>query len=517
MMTKTKQLLLENTMWVYVAKIVTQAIGLLASVLVLRQLEVDVYGTYVFLFGLFVGFQLLIISPLKQVLLRFIPELRPKISGQNMLVLLLQIMLLALTMVVTLTIFFFLNRDYIATLFNIESFDDYLIPFLIFIITYSIKLLLEVLMTTFLLHRKIAILNIWIVTIRATLYIILLQSLTVNYLLLIEGVVSVLYSIPALLSVYVGIKRSTEIVNNKLPLYKKRIRKFWIYSFFTEVGAGLIGRTSDYYIIAAFSNPYFMGLYGFAIKIYEIFYKLVPIREMESVLKPLFFARYASASSDEELNQFFNFTLKALVPLFIFPFLFFTVFGKVLIIEVFGVKYIESYWTAVILLLGIIVNGFFYPLLMIIQLREKLQLLLYSNIIVILSLIAGIIMMKHYGIIGVAIASVLGEFIKHVFIFFMFNSFCKLSYSWKMLKSYLGIIAFVLVVYMPFQFLYSNLILASVAMILFFISYLLYLINFHPLDHEELKQLNDLLLSSKKLKPLLSVVSQKVGKLRFIK
>jgi len=516
-MTNRKKILVENTMWVYLAKIVMQLISLVASVLVLRQLDVDVYGTYVFLFVLFTAYQLLITSPLKHVLIRFVPELKNKVASSSLLKLVMMYVIIALVMVITLTVLGVVLEDYLSQLFNINTLDAHFKAFLFFVFSYSIKILLEVLLAALLLHRRIAILNMILALSRALAYIILLDRLNVDLLLLIEACVSLIYSMPALFVFLKGVKKEDngkELVTSK---DKHRMKRFWLYSLFTELGAGLIGRTSDYYIVAAFSTPYFIGLYGFAVKIYELFYKVLPLKEFESVLKPLVFDRFSSNFDHHLLNSVYNLSIKVLLPLFVLPFVYFLCFGEEVIKLLFGEKYIDAYWPTVIILGGFITNGMFYPLSIFIHLKEKMHILLFSRLVVVFSIFAGIYMMKSYGITGVAMATILGELIKNLLMFFMFRSYVKIHYDRRIFISNLFLIFTLIVFIYPLHLVLSGWSLLVIGSILFTVVYLLFVINFHAFVAKELAYLESIIQSNPKMLVLYSKFWRFINKLAIRK
>lgn len=66
---------LSNLGWIYLAKILTQAIGLIATYIVLVKLPVNIFGEFNFLVNLFLLVQILNISPIQNIINRFLPEL----------------------------------------------------------------------------------------------------------------------------------------------------------------------------------------------------------------------------------------------------------------------------------------------------------------------------------------------------------------------------------------------------------------------------------------------------------
>lgn len=497
-----KKLLINNTLWVYAGKLITQLLGLLATILVIRKLPVDIYGTYLFIFGLFFVYQLFITSPLKNVLLRYVPELIEKRNYAYVRKMLFTSIILSYILIIIFSVSLYYTQNFISGFFNIQHFDLYLNAFLVFVFCYALKVLAESVISSFLKHKISAQANVVVVVFRGISYLVLLNYIHVNILLYIESIGSLIY-------VFIAGNGIFKVFNEwKLHLpencgieqVQKRVRRFYLLSFFSELGYGIIGRTSDHYIIAAMSSSFYVGLYGFALKIFEMFYKVLPFREFESVLKPVFFKRFSKTSSSAELNEFYTFTLKVLLPLFMLPFLYFLLFGKGIIIHVFEAKYLPAFGVTCITLFGILVNGFFYPLNFVIQLKERIEINLYSRVVVVFSIIAGVYFMKRYGIVGVATATMLGELLKNLFMLFIFRRYIVIRYSKKMMIRYGALILIMLTFMWPFNNYFlsiSGLIWGS---ILFAILFVVSLFNIHPLTESELDKLESVIVSSNKLK-----------------
>ena len=514
-MESRKRVLVENTIWVYIAKIVVQSLGFIASVMVLRELPVDVYGTYFFLFGLFTLYQLLITSPLRHVIIRFVPELVSSVTQKTILRFFSGYFVVAFAMVVILTLLLWYFRVAFGDFFNIPEVEQYFVVFMVFVFCYAMKVLTEIVLSAFLLHRLIASLNIVVVVIRTCAYFLLLKSLTVELLLVIEAGLAVLYFLLALVGGRKSDKKALKETTVKSS-DKKRMKRFWLYSMFTELGAGIIGRTSDLYIVAALANPFAIGIYGLAVKVYEIFYKLMPLREFESVLKPVFFSRFTKGASDLELNEFYNFSVKMILPIMIFPALYFLLFGKSLILYVFGEKYIEAYWVCVLVLSSLLISGYYYPLIFMIQLKERLEIVMISRLVVLLSLGLGIYLMKQFGVVGVALATFIGEFLKNALMFALFKRKCHITYDRRIWFSYLMLILSAIALFGFVNFIGESLVMWLVTNLLFGVYFVFYLVNFHALSNNELQKLEDVILSSNKtskiyrrLAPLLNVVTIK--------
>jgi O-antigen/teichoic acid export membrane protein len=506
--------LISNTGWVYAGKIITQIFSLVASVLVIRKLPVDTYGAFTFAFGLYAFFQLFIYSPLQYVAIRFLPEMEANGHTRSIRRFIAGSLAIALVATIALLSLMHIFENTVTGWFNITDFDSYQIPFYVFVIAYSLKLFIETIMVSFLMHRITSLLNIMMFALRSIAYIALLGRLDVALLLEIEYGISLLYFVAA--TVILLRSNAVKVSNASVTDYQRytpRIRRFWLLSVFSELGAGLIGRTSDYYIISAMSGSFQVGLYGFAVKIYEIFYKILPVKEFDSVLRPVFFNRYDQNTPDDVIIKFYSFMVKMMMPVFIFPFIYFLIFGKAVIFNIFDPKYIDSYMVTSIILLGIVVNGFFYPLNMVIQLKEQVQINLYSRIVVVFSIAAGIVLMKHYGIIGVAVATLLGEIFKFLSMFFMFRRYMKLIYPLKDTINQLLTIIIPAIVFYPFINWYSSALISVLGSAFFVIFYLLMCINLVRLTSDEKSMIDKLLTSNKKTAWIYRKIEPIIGKL----
>jgi len=73
--TSRAKILVKNTAWIYVGKLFTQLFGVIATILVIRKLAVDVFGTYNFLIKILLIYFVFALSPVMNLFNRYIPEL----------------------------------------------------------------------------------------------------------------------------------------------------------------------------------------------------------------------------------------------------------------------------------------------------------------------------------------------------------------------------------------------------------------------------------------------------------
>ncbi len=517
-MSTDKKILVDNTMWMYLGKIVSQILGLVASVLVIRKLPVDDYGTYLFIFGLFFIYQLLITSPIKHLLLRFVPELRSKKQYLPLKYLLLTTFFGAIVLIVVFTLCLVLFREQIMPFFNLSQFYLFVNAFVVFVLAYAMANYFESLLSAYLLHKWIAFIKVLVVVVRSVSYFVLYNKLGVETLLFIEAGVSIVSVLLALFAIYFKVLPELikfRAIQNSIVIVKQRMWRFWSLSLFSELGYGIIGRTSDQYIIAAMSNPYYVGLYGFSLKVFEIVYKILPLREFESVLKPVFFKKFSKKTASSVLNDYYLFIIKVILPVLIFPLLYFLIFGKGLIIHVFDIKYIEAYRLTVIALLSICLNACFYPLSMLVQLKERVEIILYTRIVAVFSITMGVFLMAKIGIVGVAIASLLGELFKNLLMLVLFRKYVKLKYDWSVLMRYFLILLLSVALFLPFYSYQQELMFLVLGSLILPLIYFLTLINYHSFTPEELRRLETILMSSNKTARLYARINPIILKLKF--
>jgi len=484
---KTK-ILIKNTGWVYIGKIGTQLLALITTILVIRKLDVDIYGTYNILLKTIVFFNIFSFSPIGTVFDRYVPEL-VLYSDRQKLVRLIGVGMFfvvgtSLIIAVILSIF----SDAFSSFFNITSFDNYKTALFLYILVTIIRESAYSILTSALLHKQTSSLLIISSLVRSILLIILLERINVNTLLVIEAAANSVFLIP---SIFVFKRFLEELqrpkVHNSLPVSRKRVIKFALFSSMNELGAGIVGKTSDHFIISAMSNLSTVGIYSFANKIYEMIFKLLPYKEFTTVIRPLFFQKFIEKYDPDEFEHMFNFMIKTLLPVFVVPVLYFIVFGKALILFVFDPKYIEAYMVCIVVLLPNIYWPFFVPVNMMMHLKERMDIALMSKIVVVFSIIAGILGMKYFGIIGVAAASLIGDLMKNLFIFFLMRREARMVYRFKEYTNYLVVL---LLIHIPFALLngfFNNSVFHLIlGTILYALTTYYLIIRIHPFTPEDL-------------------------------
>jgi O-antigen/teichoic acid export membrane protein len=513
--TSRAKILVKNTAWIYVGKLFTQLFGVIATILVIRKLAVDVFGTYNFLIKILLIYFVFALSPVLNLFNRYIPELlQLKDFRRTKKLIKVGISLSGSCAIVISFLIFFLS-DTFSNLFNIENLRLYYNALMFFIITTFFKNLFNTILTSALLHQYAAILMTFSSFVRSVLLVSLLKIIDVNLLLVIEGLASLAFFLPGLI-LLIRFFRShahQQVVKEEKSDIRKRVIKFGMYSAFNELGYGLVGRESDFYIISAFSNPYFVGLYSFGTSIYEMIFKVLPVREFMTVLRPVFFQKFTENYSREEFIHIYNFIVKLILPAFLLPTVYFIIFGQQVINLVFDPKYIDAYWATNLILLSNISLAVFMPLNLVLHLKERMDIALLSKIVAVFSIVAGIFAMKRFGIVGVAAATLIGDFMREMFVFFILRRTVDLKYR---LREYMNYVFVFVLSSIPFLFL-RDMITSLEFLILISAVYggivVLLIILFHPFNAEDQVLLNKLS-ESTRLSSLIGKVIRKVYGIR---
>lgn len=235
------------------------------------------------------------------------------------------------------------------------------------------------------------------------------------------------------------------------------------------------------------ANTYTLGIYSFAFKQFEYIFKVLPIKEVLSIIRPIFIQKFNNVDQDDkEFKTLFNLFVKLLFPLYTFPLLLFIIFGKQLIIIVYKVEYQEAYILVVVMLISNIIVSFAYPTTLVMVLKERMDLSLISKSIFVFSIIGSIFGMKYFGLLGVVTATVIGDFLRNILIYYLLNKSFKLPYNFKGYWNYI-IVFFTTTITFYFMAQGINSIFDLILYSLFFaLVYFLFNIYFNALNSEDI-------------------------------
>jgi len=253
-----------------------------------------------------------------------------------------------------------------------------------------------------------------------------------------------------------------------------------------------VGKLSDYYIISAMSDAYHVGLYAFAFRIFAAVQGILPLKNFLTVVRPLFIQKFSRGKTKEEFVQIYNLIVKTMLPVYLFPTLYFLLFGEAVIRLVFSPKYMPAFSVTNIVLLGNVVTAVFYPLGLTIQLIERMEFALYSKGVAVFSIVAGILAMQYWGIVGVALVTVCGELFKNLIMYWLAHRHADVVYRFH---EYLPVgvhICMILALFFLTRQLIFNLPILIVVSFAFTVFYIISCIVMHPYTGDDLQMIRRL-------------------------
>jgi len=484
-----------------------QVMSLLAIVVLVRVLSQHDYGVYSLLYTAMSVIGMLFSFGIANTLQRFIPDYYSrgefKIANtiQNI------AMLIRLVSNISIIFIFFAFWDNIAPLLKIEQFKEYFFLFTIVIILHFQRGILEVCLTSYFLHKYSQGLSCIFILLKGMGYIsALVFSWDLWAILIIDLIASIVVFIGLQLAYWNKIPKDKGTIERIGKRDKKRLIRYAFFYNFNDAGVGLLDSSTDNLFLAFYLNPVAVGAYAFCHKFTFMVGRIMPISYLIEVIRPAFFTQ-TDRQTDEGINRNFQLMLK-LIYLFQLPTLIFIcVFAEQLIMVVFDGKFIEYSGVLIAVFLFSVINAFQLPVGLVIQLKEKVEIVLYSKIFAVYNIIANIILIPIWGVWGAVFATGTASLFKNLFVWFfvrreatvfgMSKFFIFLSIYW--LTSGFLVLLFI-------QFIESNFV-ALMLGIVSFIALLFISGNFLFLNKNEQDFLNHLTSSNQKLKKILTLIN----------
>ncbi len=427
----------ENSLFMLAQKFITPFLNLFITIYIIRKVSVEHYGIYGILITLMDYLILLSAFGLPSIYQRFFPEFLSNRQEEKVSILVKKGLRLSFisSLILTFTVFVFSQE--IGALLKISNFKNYFIIWFLSIIFYLQARLFGTVLTSLFLHRYFVFSEIIYALFRCLVIFWLLKTKLGLKGLLIGEVVSyaLLFMLQSTFFYQKFARHYPSAVNEEYE--KKRIARYGGFSYLNEMGAKILDVSTDLFIISAFLGPFAAGLYAFANRAMELFSKAMPDNLFMEVIRPAFFTKYARNSDKEEIERVFN-TLTKFIAFFFFPLVAgIFVLGDKLIIYVFDSKYLPSLSVLWIVASFTALNSFQFPLGLMVQAVERVEVNLYSKIFSIYNLIADLLVVKNFGIKGVAFVTGTAILFKNLFIYLYAQKYVSFSLDFKSISKIL--------------------------------------------------------------------------------
>ncbi len=427
----TNRILRKNSLWILAQKLITPLITFLISVVIVRVLSVEAFGVYNILFAI-MGYVGLVSSlGLIHILKRYIPEFMQKGEASHVLKTVRFGLLTRAVLAVLCSMLLLALSGPMGRLFKIEALSSYAVFLTLGVLFFLEAQLLGVALVSLFMHPLFVIAQIGYTLFRGALVVALLKWGT--------GLRGLLVGETAAFAVLVLIQgilywKKYALPNKGVrggPFPFRRLLRYGGFCYFNEFGEQILDVETDFFIITAFLGSHMVGLYAFATETIKMISRWMPHRLLMDVITPAFYTRYSKKGDAQELGRLFNLITKLILFFFLPVAAGLFVLGDKLITYIYDPKYLEALGLLWIVTAFSLVNSFNYPLGLVVESIERVEIHLYSKIFSVYNLIGDILVVRRFGVTGVALVTGSAVFLKMLFTIFFARKYVFFSMDWK--------------------------------------------------------------------------------------
>ena len=417
-----------NYLGMFFEKLVT----VLVTIYVIRQLPISDFGVYN-LFQDTIGLVAVIFSfGIPSLIERFLPELyqRGLFDELHRWVNKALIARFLLGLLGALVCLF--GRDAIGGFLHSGLFTAYYPIFALGLLFTILNQTSQSILDTFLLQKRRNVIRVVVSALRAGLYIAAIALGQGLFGILWAFSISALVGSVLFIHTIYRLKYPRDMVRNTEGLggLTNRFKRYGAYSYFNEMGAMILSRRSDSYLISAFLNPAAVGIYSFATRIAEMFVAMTPLVVGNVIISTLLFRQFTETPTLEFLQRRFNLLCKLALYLTL-PILMILVGLHEQITLLVDPKYQEASFLLALVAIFEIFNVFAWPIAWMAQTSEKVEVQLYSKIGAIYNIIAAIILIPRFGPLGAAWATGTSFMMKNVLMYVFLRRHLPLTFPWQ--------------------------------------------------------------------------------------
>ena len=422
------------------SQVVLRAMGMVATVILARNLTVEDYGVYNLFFGAILVFNFFTNLGLVGSLQRFLAEYAKKekygvffrtfffsmgyrvISG-------IVVFVIAVALFDWFSVFFGVSvYKYEFILFCLGTYALFHIDFLV------------VALNSLFLHSYTSLVQLIYHSIRLVSIVI--------FLLLLEGGGLTEVFIGELFAFVIGaillwlvfnskayLPRKEKSLKDKTGIEWKRFLRFTAYNAATIPGGVLFNQAMDFFVVAAMATTSQLGIYALGSRASNMLLSIMPQNILQTVVRPVFYHRYYSVGDkvediNRELNRMFR-SLVVLIAAVLIPTIVLVIaLAEPLLVFVFKSKFSEATPVFIMLMFFNVFKILELPSDLVLQAIEKVQARLYAQIFAVYNVIAAILLMPEFGLLGVAFATGSAAMGKCVFMYVMARYYTGISINW---------------------------------------------------------------------------------------
>ncbi|MBN2810099.1 MAG: oligosaccharide flippase family protein [Deltaproteobacteria bacterium] len=418
--------------WTLVSVVGTLCVGFFVTTFIIRTLTLKEYGIYSLLYSLITYIAVISSCGIPEVFQRFIPEAMQHEDFAAVKSLINKGLILRFILSCATIIVFYLCHDLVGHILNVPDWLRYFNVFAWGIVVFLEVNLLGSALHALFLHKYAAIAR--------TIYALFRGILIFFFLNMNWGIQGVIWAEVISWMMWLGFQLifyftkfywhlpKTAIVK---PLNLRRYLRYAGFSSLNELGASIIGVSTDFFIISAYLGPTEVAGYAFADRVISMLLRCLPHVVLIDVIKPSFFSKYAQSGNEGHLVAMFN-LLNKMGAFFVIPLMAgLLVLGDKIIIYVFKQDYLSSLVVLGVLAVSRVLGIYSTPTWLVLQAIEKVEINFYSKIFAVYNLGAALLVVRHLGVIGVVVVTCSAAVMRDLFCYYFAKKYVGLRLDWR--------------------------------------------------------------------------------------
>jgi len=222
----------------------------------------------------------------------------------------------------------------------------------------------------------------------------------------------------------------------ELPIERRRLARYSVLNAATMPGSFIFSYSSDYFVVGAMSSAAQLGIYSLASRAKQMLMVAMPPYLLQNIMRPVFYQRYYSVEEKEaELQRMFSFMV-VLIASVLFPTVVLASIEADRILPfVFGSDFTAATPVFVLMMAFTVFTIVELPSDLVLQALEMVQAHVYAQAFAVYNIIAAVLLLPVWGLMGVAFATGTAGMLSSMTWFFMARRYSKISLpAWPLLK-----------------------------------------------------------------------------------
>lgn len=410
--------------------LISVTLGVAVTTYIVRELTVEEFGIYSVLLAIIGYVGILSGLGIPAAIQRFVPEALQNAQFALLKKLVWRGLLLRMALSAIAVALLFIFHDAVGTLFKLDNFFSYLTLIALGIVFFLETQILTFVLSSVFLHKYLVIASTAYTIVRALIvFLVFYLDWGLPGLLISETIAWCIWCAFQYAAYHLKFARLHADDDNP-PLPLRRYARYSLLSSLNDLGGSILGVSTDFLVISAYLGPAAVGLYAFADKVVKMIVKALPHIVLIDVIRPAFFSKYTKTGDTRLLGEMFNLLLK-IGAFSVYPVAVGLIMvGDKLILYVFREDYLEALQMLWALAAFTAINIFFQPIGLVIKSIEKVEYALYSKIFAVYNLVAAILVVQPFGVMGVLLVSCSAASFKNLFLYHLMKKHVKFDLDW---------------------------------------------------------------------------------------